>query len=129
MEAFADYLGRITSSEQRLRMENVLQWVCASFPDLMPRVAWNQPMFTHHGTFIIGFSVAKRHMAVAPERAAIDRFAAEIAASGYQHTRELFRIPWLSEVDYDLLRAIIAFNMEDKVGCSSFWRKPDGSEK
>ncbi|QCB29216.1 hypothetical protein [Corynebacterium endometrii] len=28
-------------------------------------IAWNQPMFTHHDTFIIGFSHAKKHMAAA----------------------------------------------------------------
>ena len=26
-------------------------------------------MFTHHGTYIIGFSAASKHMAMAPERA------------------------------------------------------------
>ena len=31
-------------------------------------------MFTDHGTFIIGFSIAKHHLAVAPERVVIQHF-------------------------------------------------------
>ncbi|MCQ4950818.1 hypothetical protein NE646_14380, partial [Bittarella massiliensis] len=47
------------------------------FPDLTPKIAWNQPMFTDHGTFIIGFSAAKAHLAVAPERAGIQGSAVQ----------------------------------------------------
>lgn len=31
-------------------------------------------MFTHHGTYIIGFSAASKHMAMAPERATMIHF-------------------------------------------------------
>ena len=37
------------------------------FPQLKEENKWNQPMFNDHGTFIIGFSIAKGHIAVAPE--------------------------------------------------------------
>ena len=33
-------------------------------------------MFTHHGTYIIGFSAASKHMAMAPEHATIICFEA-----------------------------------------------------
>ena len=49
-------------------------WVSHNFPEPELRIAWNQPMFTHHGTYIIGFSAASTHMAMAPERATMIRF-------------------------------------------------------
>ena len=73
----------------------------------MPGIAWNQPMFTDRGTFIIGFSVTKKHLAVAPERAGIDRFSDKIMQAGYSHSQELIRIPWDKPVDYALLEKII----------------------
>ena len=72
MEVFAEYLARIDNPQHKARMEEVLGWVAKKFPNLMPKIAWNQPMFTHHGIFIIGFSLAKHHLAVAPESAGIN---------------------------------------------------------
>ena len=34
----------------------------------------------------------------------------------------LFRIPWESDVDYTLLRRMIAFNRTEKAHCKTFWR-------
>jgi hypothetical protein len=123
MHVFAEFLARIDSPQHRARTEEVLNWVIETFPNLTPKIGWNQPMFTDHGTFIIGFSVAKHHLAVAPERVAIDRFAEEIVQAGYDHTKELVRIKWDSPVDYSLLERMIEFNVRDKADCSTFWRK------
>ncbi|GLX68826.1 iron chaperone [Paenibacillus glycanilyticus] len=123
MEAFESYLTKIDHPEHRARTEEVLSWVAEKFPSLEPKLAWNQPMFTDHGTFIIGFSVSKQHMSVAPENIVIDRFADDIVKAGYDHTKGLFRIPWKNEVDFSLLEKLIAFNIEDKADCSTFWRK------
>lgn len=68
MEVFAEYLARIDNPQHRARTEEVLAWITKKFPHLMPKIAWNQPMFTDHDTFIIGFSVAKQHLAVALKR-------------------------------------------------------------
>ncbi len=123
MEVFAEYLARIDNPQQKARFEEVFGWISGRFPGLVPKIAWNQPMFTDHGTFIIGFSAARHHMAVAPERAGIDHFSAEIVQAGYEHTKELVRIPWDSPVDFSLLEKMIAFNISDKAECSTFWRK------
>ncbi len=123
MDVFADYLATIGDPHHRDRTKEVLEWVAGQFPGLTPKIAWNQPMFTDHGTFIIGFSTAKPHLAVAPEKAGINRFSDEIVQAGYSHSKELIRIPWDNPVDYDLLEKIIRFNMQDKAGCKTFWRK------
>ena len=123
MEVFADYLASIDNPQHRARVEEILGWVIEKFPGLMPKIAWNQPMFTDHGTFIIGFSIAKNHVAVAPERAAINHFSNEIVQAGYDYSKELIRIRWDSTVDFSLLGKIIEFNRMDKAECSTFWRK------
>lgn len=123
MEVFAEYLASIDNPQHKARMEEVLGWIFKNFPDLKPKIAWNQPMFTDHGTFIIGFSISKNHMAVAPERAGIIRFSDEIVQAGYNHSKELVRIPWDSPVDLVLLEKMIQFNILDKAECSTFWRK------
>ena len=123
MEVFNEYLLRIENPDHRARMKEVLSWVSEQFLSLEPRIAWNQPMFTDHGTYIIGFSAARNHMAVAPERAGIERFSSDIVKAGYNHSKELVRIPWDSPVDFLLLERMITFNITDKAECSTFWRK------
>lgn len=122
MEVFAEYLAHI-DPQHRDRTEVVLAWVTTKFTNLKPKIAWNQPMFTDHGTFIIGFSVAKHHLAVAPEIAGINYFSDEIVLAGYDHTKQLVRIRWDSPVDFSLLEKMIEFNILDKADCSTFWRK------
>jgi uncharacterized protein YdhG (YjbR/CyaY superfamily) len=123
VEVFAAFLAHIDNPQHRGRTEEVLTWVTKKFPDLTPKVAWNQPMFTDHDTFIIGFSVAKQHLAVAPERAGINHFSDDIVQAGYDHSKELVRIQWKSPVDFPLLERMIEFNILDKTDCSTFWRK------
>jgi uncharacterized protein len=123
MEVFAEYLAGIENPQHRSRMEEVLGWVMGKFPHLRPRIAWNQPVFTDHGTYIIGFSAAKHHLAVAPERAGIVHFADTIVQAGYDYSQQLVRIPWDRPVDYLLLEQMISFNIQDKAEYSAFWRK------
>ena len=54
--------------DNRERMVEVLDWAAQHYPELELRIAWNQPMFTHRGTYIIEFSAASKHMAMALER-------------------------------------------------------------
>lgn len=122
MEVFAAYLAQIENQLHCSRMEEVLGWVSRTFPELEPRIAWNQPMFTDHGTFIIGFSVSAKHLAVSAEQVGMERFAQEIAQAGYAQSKMLFRIPWVKEVNYPLLRCIIDFNRAEKAHCRTFWR-------
>ncbi|MBS4192281.1 iron chaperone [Bacillus sp. FJAT-49705] len=123
MEVFAEYLAGIDNPQHRSRTEEVLGWVTKEFPNLMPVIKWNQPMFTDHGTFIIGFSIAKHHLAVAPERAGIIHFSDEIVQAGYEHTQQLIRFPWDRPVDFSLFGKMIEYNILDKADCSTFWRK------
>lgn len=123
MEIFTQYLEQIENEKHRARTKEVLDWVKTNFPNLAPRFAWNQPMFTDHGTFVIGFSIAKPHMAISPERQGMEYFSNAIAEAGYGQSKMLFRIKWDEPVNYPLLESIIKFNCLDKVDCKTFWRK------
>lgn len=122
MNDFQVYLNSIADPDKRERMESILNDIKKAFPHLKEEVKWNQPMFTDHGTFIIAFSIAKNHIAAAPEAVVIERFEKEIKLAGYSRTKELFRIKWTDKVDYDLLRKIVAHNIEDKKDMTKFWR-------
>jgi uncharacterized protein len=122
VEEFAEYLAKIDNPVHRAATEEVLAWVIQEFPQLTPKIAWNQPMFTDHGTYIIGFSVSKAHIAVAPEKAGMDHFADAIKQAGLDHTKLLVRMKWTSPVDYTILRQMIEYNIADKADCTTFWR-------
>lgn len=123
MEIFREYLSNIKNLEQRARTEDILNWVNEMFPDLGHRVAWNQPMFIDHGTFIISFSVSKNYISISPERACINHFAEEITQAGYEYGKETIKIKWNSLIDFSLLKRMIEFNISDKSDCFTFWRK------
>ncbi len=122
MDHFKDYLASIDHPEHRNRTEEMLTWISVEFPELVPHIKWNTPMFSNQDTFIIGVSTAKHYLSVSPEEAGISRFADEIAQAGYSATKGLFRIPWNKPVDYKLLERMIWFNIEDKKGYKKFWR-------
>lgn len=123
MEVFSEYLDKINNPQHRARTEAVLNWVLENFPALEGKIAWNQPMFTDHGTYIIGFSISSSHLSVSPERAGMEHFEEEIAKCGYGYGKMLFRIKWEENVNYELLESMIRFNCLEKAECKTFWRK------
>jgi len=123
MKVLKDYLDSIEVLEQSIKMEEVFNWILENFPQLEVAIKWNQPMFTDHGTFIIGFSKAKNHMSFSSEEFCINIFSEEIKKSGYEHTKGLAKIKWTDDIDFLLLKRIIEFNISDKAECSTFFRK------
>ncbi|MBD8070041.1 iron chaperone [Bacillus sp. PS06] len=122
MEALTEYIATIDEPQHRERVEEIFAWISEKFPTLKAEIKWNQPMFTDHGTYIIGFSTAKQHMSVAPEEVGMTHFADDITEAGYSMTKGLFRIRWKDQVNYDLLEKMISFNIQDKADCTTFWR-------
>ncbi|MDO1604649.1 DUF1801 domain-containing protein [Lactobacillus sp. YT155] len=122
MNNFDEYLLKLDNQDHAQQLAKVLEWVLEKYPQLETRVAWKQPMFTDHETFIIGFSVAKNHFSVATEKA-IDSFRDEIKVSGYESGIKLFKIPFDTEVNYDLLAKMIDWNIENKKDITTFWWK------
>ncbi|MDZ7834654.1 MAG: DUF1801 domain-containing protein [Alkalibacterium sp.] len=111
METFEDYLQTIADDEMKLKLADIYKHVEGGFPDLGKRIAWNQPMYTDHGTFIIAFSAAKNHISVAPEKVALRQFKEQIEDSGYELLKETFKIKRTQPVNYELIDKLIAFNV------------------
>ena len=123
MEAFKEYISQIEDQNQRNQVGEVLQWISEEYPQLSHRIAWNQPSFTNHGTFIISLSIYKNHFALCPEPEGIERFSEEIIKSGYEYTKMFIKVKWGSPVNYILLKNIIDFNIDDKKDYKTYWRK------
>lgn len=123
MKPWNEFLIKMQNKDHMLRVEEVLLWVEETFPQLVCKIAWNQPMFSDHDTFIIGFSVASKHLAISPEAYTMNIFSNEIKNSGYAQGSNLFKIPWNEAVDYNLLQRMIQYNIDDKKNCTTFWRK------
>ncbi|WP_291292859.1 DUF1801 domain-containing protein [Enterococcus sp.] len=122
MNPFQEYLTKELSEAQRKVLEPLFEHILTEFPDLQARIAWNQPMFTDHGTFILGVSSSKKHFSVSPEVKTMALFHPRIEASGYSQTKNIFRILWDQPVDEKLIFDIIRFNIEDKAEFQTFWR-------
>lgn len=123
MEVFAEFLAGIDNILHRERTKEILTWIKEKYPHLKTEIKWNQPMFSDHGTFIIGLSVSKKHLAVAPESVTIAHVEDDIVKAGYDFTKGLIRIPWNAPVEYSLFEKMIEFNIWDKANCTTFWRK------
>ena len=117
-----EFLVTIPDDDNRARMVEVLDWVSHNFPKLELRIAWNQPMFTHHGTYIIGFSTASKHMTMAPERATMIRFEPVMRERGTDFGKKVAHQPWDKPFDYELLDAFIQYQLAEKQEITSFWR-------
>lgn len=122
METFEDYLNSMVEQDQRDKMETILNWVQEKYPELDKRIAWNQPMFTDHDTYIIGFSYSKNHIAMSPEVKPIKKFKDLIEETGLSHTENIIRIQWKEPIPYDLMKTLIEYNIEDKADHEKFWR-------
>lgn len=122
MDFFDDYLSNIDSPVIQEKMREILKWVETTFPDLEPRIAWNQPMFVRKGTFIIGFSYSKKHISVSPEKPTLDKFREELKNQKYEATSMIFKIKLDDDINYSLLKEMIEFNIIDKDNYPKFWR-------
>lgn len=123
MDTFEDYLESIDNPDHRDKTEEILLWIKEDYPSLDTKIAWNQPMFTKEGTYIIGFSHSKNHLAVSPEVKTMKKFEDSIEETGLSHTDNIVRIKWEDSIPYELLEEFIEFNIEDKQGYTKFWRE------
>lgn len=107
---------------KQARVEEILFWILNNYSDLTPVIKWNEPMFILNNTFIIGFSVSKNHIAISPEVKGIKQHEKVIDKAGYEHTNNIIRIKWHQEINYNLIKTLIEFNIVDKEDYTTFWR-------
>ena len=122
LKTLDEFLATVPEGDKRARMTDVIDWVHSNYPDLELHIKWSQPMFTLGGTYIVGFSVASKHMAIAPEQAAITHFQSKLEALGADFTKNIIRQPWGSPFNFELLGELIDYQIATKRGMTSFWR-------
>ena len=86
------FLSNFKNPILKFKLEPIFEQIQKEFPNLTVELKWNQPMFIMNGTFIIGFSVAKNHISIAPEAVTIAIFTNDIKAANYEATNNLFKI-------------------------------------
>ena len=119
---FKPYLEKIEDEKDRKKVRDVYKWIEDQFPDLQREVKWSTPLYSHHGTFIIGIKPARKHFSINPEPEGINVFSDKIKKAGYTHEKMTYKIKYSDEVDYGLLKEIIEYNIEDKKDAVKFWR-------
>lgn len=123
MNEFKPYLDKYKDNVNYQRMVELIKQISVDFPYLKREIKWNQPMFINNTTFIFAFSCAKNHISIAVEKKTLDLFTPQIKQSGYSVGKMLFQIKSDQDLDYDLLKTLIEFNIEDKKKIQTFWRK------
>jgi uncharacterized protein YdhG (YjbR/CyaY superfamily) len=121
VKTIKDYMETIKEESQRERVTNLINWIEKTFETLKLEVKWNQPMFTDHGTYIIGMSVSKNHLAIGVEARTMERLVEIIEGSEYEHSKMLIKIKWSQAIDYEFLSLIINDIIRDKESVNSFW--------
>lgn len=72
-------------------------------------IAWNQPMFRVDGEYVLGVSLAKAHILIAPwGRGVLAQFAPRLETAGYVVNRKTVRVPVNWDVDAGLLADMAA---------------------
>lgn len=123
MYKIKEFLSKIENESHRARVKEILDHIQDKYPELKLEYKWNQPMFTHNRTYIIALSVSKPHISISPEKKGMEVFKDDIKEAGYVGSKMLFRIKWEDDVNYNLIYKIVEYNMEDKKGLDTFWRK------
>lgn len=116
-----EYLDKIDNNTNREKFTSIIRFILEQFPNLQTRIAWNQPMITDHGTFIIGFWTGTNHLSVAPENTPLSTYRERIEKTGYSTAKKIFRIGWDQKVDYELLKEIVAYTIDFKKDHDKFW--------
>ncbi|WP_129044768.1 iron chaperone [Companilactobacillus metriopterae] len=118
-----EYIDNIRNAENRKKFKSIIDWTMTNYPKLDMRMAWNQPTFTDHGTFIVSYKSTVDHISVTPEVYTIQKFTKEITDAGYKYGKMTYQIPYSENFDSKLLQTLIDFNISDKKDTTRFWRK------
>ncbi|HHU07961.1 MAG TPA: iron chaperone [Clostridiaceae bacterium] len=119
--AIIEFFDSIDTAEKQEKMRQVFDWIEKNYPQFDLRVGWNTPMFTDHGTYIVGFSTTKNHFSAGFESKIMEQFQDELRKREISHGKMIVRFPWSEEVDYDLLARMIDYTIDVKKDVQSFW--------
>ena len=119
---FDAYFLKNESNPQVSKLKTLCAFVERFYPQLEPQIRWNQPMYVHQGAFIIGFSLASKHISVAVEQEAMHHYASLIDEAGYECTAHLFKIKATQPLDNHVFHTLIDYNLTLREGSQTFWQ-------
>lgn len=124
-EIVVNYVNGIENEEHKKIFIGVLEWIQDTYPELSLVFKYKTPMFIlkePKETFILGLNSAKKHFGLAPEGYYMVKFADKIKDSGYDYSLKLIKIKYKEEINYNFLKDLIDFKIEDKFGSETFWK-------
>ncbi|CAD2070680.1 DUF1801 domain-containing protein [Jeotgalicoccus meleagridis] len=104
------------------KLKEVFDWIEKHYPEFEGQVKWSTPLYVKDGSFMIGIKPSKHHFSVNPEAKGIEKFSEKIKNAGYSHEKMTYKVKYTDDMNYDLLKEIIDFNIEDKKHLDTFWR-------
>lgn len=76
-----EYLASLTDP-QKQQINTLIAIITATFTDLQLLIAYNQPMFTQNGTYVVGLSASSKHVSLNPfHETVVASFASQFPAN------------------------------------------------
>lgn len=122
-ELVKDFLNQITNKDLFNKLNDILEWIKSNYPELALEYKWNQPMLTKNGTYIMGFSVSKKHLSVGLEAIVMKHFQDKLDQLGIEHGKMIFKIKENEMVNYDLIKELIDHIVDLKREDVTFWHR------
>ncbi len=101
------------SEDIQPRLEELRQIISNTAPEMTERMSWQMPTFYYKGN-IIHFAAHKKHIGIYPGPEAVKFFADRL--KDYKTSKGAIQIPNNREIDIELIRDIVKFNMEKNRG-------------
>ncbi len=119
-----EWIELIKNDFQRERIIEINNFIQKNFNNIKTEIKWNQLFYllSKNGTFILAISISKNHISFAPENVAIKKFENEFKRNNYVYTKNIFKVDNNKNIDFELVKRIIKFNINDKKDLLSFWR-------
>lgn len=109
---FPDFY-RALSPEQHTHITSLVDWVRATYPDLEPVIAWNQPMFKKGTKYILGFMPTKNHTNLLTVTDSVVS-SLKPALTSYKHGTRSIQLPFDWTIDPQLFAQVISLRLHEE---------------
>lgn len=117
------FLAEVENSRLSIKLKEIISWIETTYPNFKLEYKWNQPMLTKNGTYIMGFSVSKKHLSVGLEDIVMKHFQDKLDQLGIEHGKMIFKIKENEMVNYDLIKELIDYIVDLKREDVTFWHR------
>lgn len=122
-EKLKNFIDAIDNEAIKTKVISLINHIQLTFPNLHLEIKWKQPMFLFNQTYIIGFSLSKKHLSISPEQETIEHFTEKIKALGFEHSKMIIRLPYQKDLPFDLIDEMIQYQINAKKDHQKFWRE------